>query len=148
MQAKRLLRDGYTLVEMLVVLSIIIVFLSIVITHPKFDFSHLQCEYEIKKLTSEIDFYQSQAIKHHQSILMLFRKQYNDIKIVTSYPQTTRLLKLNPLNLKTSSNLPYLKFDKKGQISKFGTLYFEYQGQTIALIFHIEQGRYRIKYLK
>ncbi|ARJ49847.1 competence type IV pilus minor pilin ComGD [Staphylococcus lutrae] len=145
---KPLRRDGFTLIEMLVVLSIVSLFIFLTITHPQFNILLNDSQYQINKLTSEIDFYQSQAIKHQQSVLIVFRKTHNDLKIETTNPHRTTFISLEPLKLRSDSNLDAILFDKEGKITKFGTVKFDYRQQHISLIFHIEQGRYRVSYSK
>ncbi len=147
-QAEKLLRhnDGFTLLEMLFVISIIVLSLSLMITHPPRILSENQIEYQIKLLTSKIEFYQSQAIKSKKPVLLVFRKKQNDIKVMMSDPNTTHYETLYPLHLLPQSNLTYLAFDSNGNIKKFGTLSFTYLNKHFNIIFHIEQGRYRISY--
>ncbi|EGQ2725181.1 prepilin-type N-terminal cleavage/methylation domain-containing protein [Staphylococcus pseudintermedius] len=144
--AKQLRHDGFTLIEMLLVLAIISVFISITMAHPQFNLFHNTTEYEIKKLTSEIDYYQAYAIKSHAPVMLLFRPNRNDIKIETIHPHRVTTIPLAPLQLKMTSNVHALIFDKDGKANQFGTLRFEHQQRAFSLIFHIEQGRYRISY--
>ncbi|QQA56693.1 prepilin-type N-terminal cleavage/methylation domain-containing protein [Staphylococcus pseudintermedius] len=144
--AKQLRHDGFTLIEMLLVLAIISVFISITMAHPQFNLFHNTTEYEIKKLTSEIDYYQAYAIKSHAPVMLLFRPNRNDIKIETIHPHRVTTIPLAPLQLKMTSNIHALIFDKDGKANHFGTLRFEHQQRAFSLIFHIEQGRYRISY--
>ncbi|REI12222.1 hypothetical protein DOS71_01610 [Staphylococcus felis] len=66
--------------------------------------------------------------------------------MMMSEPNTTHYETLYPLHLLPQSNLTYLAFDSNGNIKKFGTLSFTYLNKHFNIIFHIEQGRYRISY--
>lgn len=144
--AKQLHRDGFTLIESLLVLTIISLFLFITISHPKFNIFPNSMQYEVEKLTSKIDFYQSQAIKYRQPVLLVFRKSHNDIKVETFQPHHVSYIPLKPLQIKSDSNLNDIIFDKNGKTSKFGTLKFEYNHRQFSVIFHIEQRRYRVSF--
>lgn len=138
-------KQGFTLVEFILVLTIIslVVFLKVV-NHTE-NLHPTDIESHISLLTSRIDFYQSLAIKQKQPVLLLFRPYHNDMKVQIGH-KTPIFISLKPLILSNRSNLDYLQFNSKGQISKFGTLNFTYQHTHFALIFHIEQGRYRISF--
>lgn len=146
--AKQLRRDGFTLIEMLLVLTMISVCISLSMAHPQFNLLQNTTSYEIKKLTSEIDYYQAYAIKSRAPVLLVFRPNRNDIKVETVHPHRTSYIQLNPLQLKATSNLNAIVFDKEGKANQFGTLRFEHKNRSFSLIFHIEQGRYRISYQK
>ncbi|MEJ7540685.1 competence type IV pilus minor pilin ComGD [Staphylococcus intermedius] len=144
--AKQLRREGFTLIEMLLVLTIVSVMISLSIAYPQLNLIQNTTDYEIKKLTSEIDYYQAYAIQSPAPVMLLFRPNRNDIKIETINPHRVTTIPLTPLHLKMTSNLHALIFDKDGKANQFGTLHFEHQQRAFSLIFHIEQGRYRISY--
>lgn len=138
--AKQLRHDGFTLIEMLLVLAIISVFISITMAHPQFNLFHNTTEYEIKKLTSEIDYYQAYAIKSHAPVMLLFRPNRNDIKIETIHPHRVTTIPLAPLQLKMTSNIHALIFDKDGKANQFGTLRFEHQQRAFLLFSILNKG--------
>lgn len=136
-------KGGFTLVELLLVLTIVSLTIFLTVSYHKRLIQPMDLETQTTLLTSKIDYYQSLAIKKKQSVLLLFRPFHNDIKIVIGN-QKPVFYSLKPLVLLNTSNLDYLHFNPDGNITKFGTLYFSYHAQKFALIFHIEQGRYRI----
>ena len=135
--------EGFTLLEFLLVLSIISLTLYLTLANQQSLVHPMDLETQVAKLTSEIDYYQSLAIKHQQPVLLVFRPFHNDVKIQIGN-QKPFYDSLSPLVLLKSSNLDYLHFNAKGHISKFGTLQFVYHKKKFSLIFHIEQGRHRI----
>ncbi|MCO4339163.1 prepilin-type N-terminal cleavage/methylation domain-containing protein [Staphylococcus agnetis] len=138
-------KHAFTLIETMLVLSIIstVIFLTVVQHSNNNQPSDLDAQ--IALLTSRIDFYQSLAIKKEQPVLLLFRPYHNDIKVKIGDNAPT-YVSLKPLILSHRSNLDYLNFSSNGKISKFGTLFFSYKQTNFSLIFHIEQGRYRVSF--
>ncbi|WP_258007317.1 competence type IV pilus minor pilin ComGD [Staphylococcus sp. 17KM0847] len=137
-------KNGFTIIEMLIVLSIIALSIFLTLCVPKQLNLWNTTDYQIKQLTSKIDYYQSLAIKNKQTVLLLFRPYQNDIRIVQQDGTKYDLIPLDPLKLQKSSNLQRLAFNDKGHVTHFGRLDFQYQNSTFSLVFHIEQGRYRI----
>ncbi|AVQ33087.1 prepilin-type N-terminal cleavage/methylation domain-containing protein [Staphylococcus muscae] len=137
-------KQGFTLIEMLIVLSVISISLFIVIRHSTEIYSPNNLDDQIKLLTSKIDYYQSRAIKEKQTVLMVFRPDRNNIRIVFQKYHKDIFVPLSPLHLDMNSNLHTLAFNSDGEIMKFGRLNFKYHSESFSIIFHIEQGRYRI----
>lgn len=136
-------KEGFTLIEFLLVLTIISLTLFLTVTNQQSLIPTFDLETQVAKLTSEIDYYQSLAIKHKQPVLLVFRPYHNDIKIQIGNEKPF-YDSLSPLILLNSSNLDYIQFNTHGHNTKFGTLKFLYHQQKFKLIFHIEQGRYRV----
>lgn len=137
-------RGGFTLVEMLIVLSIISLSLFLLIRHPIHIYTPQNIDDQIKLFTSKIDYYQALAIKKKKTVLIAFRPGSNTIRVEIQNQQGDQIMSLAPLKLEPSSNLDYIAFNANGDIMKFGRLNFTYQQQHFSIIFHIEQGRYRI----
>nr|WP_269814022.1 competence type IV pilus minor pilin ComGD [Staphylococcus canis] len=139
---------AFTLVEMLIVMSIISLMTFLMLSHPPKLLSENQIKLQSKLFTTKIDLYQAQAIKHKSPVLLVFRKKQNDIKVVMHNPRETLFIPLTPLKLSPESNLEYLSIDEYGNVNNFGTLQLQLNNRKFKVIFHIEQGRYRIVYLK
>ncbi|MCS4485523.1 competence type IV pilus minor pilin ComGD [Staphylococcus americanisciuri] len=137
-------RSGFTLVEMLIVLAIISIMLFITVTNPIKLYTPQNIDDQITLLTSKIDYYQALAIKKKKTVLIAFRSGSNTMRIEIQNERENRIISLNPLQLEPTSNLNYIAFNRTGEIMKFGKLNFKYGSQHFSIIFHIEQGRYRI----
>lgn len=140
-------KHAFTLIETMLVLSIISTVIFLTVVHHSNNNQPSDLDAQIALLTSRIDFYQSLAIKKEQPVLLLFRPYHNDIKVKIGDDAPT-YVSLKPLILSHRSNLNYLNFSSNGKISKFGTLFFSYKQTNFSLIFHIEQGRYRVSFEK
>ncbi|MGV3244028.1 competence type IV pilus minor pilin ComGD [Staphylococcus sp. 11262D007BW] len=141
-------KGGFTLIEMLIVISIITLILGLSFIKPPKLFTEYQIKLQAALLTSKLDFYQAEAIKNKSDILLVFRKKQNDIKVVMLNQTKPQYIPLTPLKLNSHSNLDNIKFDRNGNINKFGTLKFNYLNEKFSLIYHIEQGRYRLSFSK
>ncbi|WP_262605199.1 competence type IV pilus minor pilin ComGD [Staphylococcus sp. IVB6240] len=137
-------KNVFTLVEMLIVMCVISITLYLFMTIKSSMYSQQNIKDQIKLLTSKIDYYQAYAIKHRQTVLMVFRPNKNNIRVVFQNGQKDIVIPLSPLHLDEGSTLNTIAFDKDGNILKFGKLKFQYMQYHFDLIFHIEQGRYRI----
>ncbi|UXR79314.1 MULTISPECIES: competence type IV pilus minor pilin ComGD [unclassified Staphylococcus] len=137
-------KRGFTLIEMLIVLSVISLSIFIVLQHATEIYSPNNLDDQIKLLTSKIDYYQSRAIKEKQTILMVFRPSQNNIRIVFQKHHKDIIEPLSPLHLDMNSNLYTLSFNSNGEIMKFGRINFKYRSEHFSIVFHIEQGRYRV----
>ncbi|MGV3041478.1 competence type IV pilus minor pilin ComGD [Staphylococcus rostri] len=137
-------RSGFTLIEMLIVLSIISLTLFLMMAHPAKLYTPQNIDDQIKLFTSKLDYYQALAIKKKKTVLIVFRPGSNTIRVAIQNEKGDAIISLVPLRLEPSSNIDHIAFNANGEIMKFGRLNLKYREQHFSIIFHIEQGRYRI----
>jgi competence protein ComGD len=141
--------NGFTLIEMLLVLFIIMTIMTI-------SYFHLRTSYEEKVIKQFLELFQEDiwlaqgyAISHSQSIeLSIFNDQsYYDLresgfrKLV--YKRSfDHELQLRPLTITNP-----IKFLPNGNINQPGTMYVMYDQQTYKVVFQLGRGRFHIEKL-
>ncbi|WP_456278303.1 competence type IV pilus minor pilin ComGD [Bacillus sp. AK128] len=141
--------DGFTLMEMLIVLSIIIMLVS-------FSFFHVRAVYQARviqqffeQLQQDIWLGQQYAISHSKGVELTFyeTEDFYDIReggvrslIVKRTIKSE--VKLRPLTITNP-----IKFNAGGNINSPGSMYVTYHHHTYKVTFLLGRGRFRIEKL-
>ncbi|RJS59682.1 competence type IV pilus minor pilin ComGD [Bacillus sp. PK3_68] len=139
--------EGFTLVETMVILTVIVVLLSVaVLPFPRVaaDFEKQQF---LNQLQADLFLAQSYAIAKQEVVEVRFIYTENrytirpltaptNLFVQRSMPDTIRYV---------DGSLAKLSFLPNGNTSSFGTVHFEYLDRHISLIFQIGKGRFYVK---
>ncbi|MCU9613859.1 competence type IV pilus minor pilin ComGD [Caldibacillus lycopersici] len=135
---------GYTLLEVLVVFSIVIFFLSIL---PPL-FISLQNtigrEHFFGQLEEDLYFAQSYAMSKRTTVAFQYRAS-NRMYDVTEIGGSILIRRTLPENVEIyRGDMNSFYFKRDGNISKFGSLYIKIEGKIYRLTFSIGRGRFEI----
>jgi competence protein ComGD len=141
--------NGFTLIEMLLVLFVVMTIVTIT-------FFHLRISYEEKVIRQFLELFQEDiwlaqeyAISHSQSVELSFynEQSYYDLresgfrKLIYKRPFHSEL-RLRPLTITNP-----IKFLANGNINQPGTMYVIYNLQTYKVVFQLGRGRFKIEKL-
>ncbi|WP_426381512.1 competence type IV pilus minor pilin ComGD [Mammaliicoccus lentus] len=134
---------GFTLIEMVIVLSIlsIIVLITIHISINSVDKFGLTSG--INDFETKLEYLETKSLSTKQPILVWFKPNSTKIQYQINNGN------INSINLykgKISKDNKFttLVYDEEGNINQFGTLKLEFNNKRYLVIFRIEKGRYRI----
>ncbi|MGD6766230.1 competence type IV pilus minor pilin ComGD [Mammaliicoccus lentus] len=135
--------EGFTLIEMVIVLSIlsIIVLITIHISINSVDKFGLTSG--INDFETKLEYLETKSLSTKQPILVWFKPNSTKIQYQINNGN------INSINLykgKISKDNKFttLVYDGEGNINQFGTLKLEFNNKRYLVIFRIEKGRYRI----
>ncbi|MFK4997675.1 competence type IV pilus minor pilin ComGD [Bacillus sp. N9] len=133
-------QDGFTLVEMLIVISV----LTILLSFSLFSFKHfsdwMQRELFITQLQSDLYYAQAYAINRKESVHVKFLKKENQYEAVAQSGELLLNRKIRaPIYISELSVVRYT-ITPEGTVSHFGTVTFKHQEHTIQLTFYIGRG--------
>lgn len=138
---------GYSLVEMLLVLSIIMIVSSVTFFQLNSLGSQKKIDYFFEQFRDDMFFAQIHAMGHGQSVKIYFNDKDASYKIVmvsTGAILVKRdLLPMFELNtLPVKGNVSYLG---NGGISKSGTIWVSYKDRLFTITFLLGEGRFYVK---
>ncbi|MBS4209610.1 competence type IV pilus minor pilin ComGD [Bacillus sp. FJAT-50079] len=138
-------QDGFTLIEMLVVISV----LTILLSFSLFSFKHfhdwMQRELFITQLQSDLYYAQAFAINRKESVHVKFLKEENQYEAVAQSGELLLKRKIRtPIYISELSVLSYT-ITSEGTVSHFGTVTFKHQDHSIQLTFYIGRGRFNVR---
>ncbi|WP_049663160.1 competence type IV pilus minor pilin ComGD [Bacillus sp. FJAT-27231] len=137
---------GFTLMETMVVLTIIIVLLSIaVLPFPKLA-AHFEKEQFLNQLQADLFFAQSYAIARQEKVEVKFFYTENCYTIRSLTSTANFLVQRNmPDTIRyMDGSLTILSFLPNGNTNNFGTVRFRYGSRYISLVFQIGKGRFYV----
>ncbi|KQL53556.1 hypothetical protein AN964_08650 [Heyndrickxia shackletonii] len=136
---------GFTLIEVLIVLLILTIFLSLSIASLKPLKSTLEKKMVISQLEADLYYAQTYTISRQELVTVQFYPAYNRYMMKTA--KGTVIVNRSMTSSVKLLNGSFNSFNilRDGNISRFGTLAFEINGQTFKLIFNIGRGRFRVQ---
>lgn len=139
-----LISKAYTLIEMLLVLTLISVLLMIqfkIIPISKLNME--STENQIKDLILHLNYIKSQAIKDNQPITIVISPKSEEILIVEQNHEFRRLKLPADGKIHYRTNVRRITFERDGSTSKFGSLFINIKDELYRIICHIDKGRIR-----
>ncbi|MBC6308169.1 prepilin-type N-terminal cleavage/methylation domain-containing protein [Listeria sp. FSL L7-1582] len=136
-------QDGFTLIEMLLVLSISFIILGISVLPAGNLMTHLLEKQSLDQLEIDIMYLQAEAITTNQESILLLNGNNDTYSGKSSKLALSR--KLTPtLHFQEKSEQSFRFSPPFGNISRFKTIIIQGQNKKYALIFQIGKGRFRI----
>lgn len=137
-------QGGFSLIEMLVVLSIVMVVTSITFLQlrPLVNQKHIDQFFE--QFTDDIHLAQIYAIGHGKSVQVVFIESEPAYKIVADGKVLVRKTLPQLFRLKTASLGGQVFFRSNGGISKSGTLNIYYGNRAFKIVFLLGEGRFYV----
>ncbi|EUJ31768.1 comG operon protein 4 [Listeria floridensis FSL S10-1187] len=141
MKNRRINRNGFTLIEMLIVLAIFMILISLSIKPAFQALQHIEKKQFLQVIKADIFLAQTRALVTNQPITLTFEEdrlliqEKGDQKTQDLYPKT--------LKLKQKEQFSFL--GKSGHINRFTTVFFKGQSRSYKLIFQIGKGRFRFE---
>ncbi|WP_209123046.1 competence type IV pilus minor pilin ComGD [Alkalihalobacillus sp. BA299] len=139
-------KQGYTLIELLIVLTIISIVGSVTLIFLHSSYS----SYERNQLVSQLenDLYYTQQLAISNGTPSVF--YINTSKSIYGVKQNNQLIYEQPFNLNVtfergSLGIDDIKFLSNGNISKSGTLFMYVENQRYAIVFLLGKGRFYIE---
>ncbi|WP_280768421.1 competence type IV pilus minor pilin ComGD [Salipaludibacillus daqingensis] len=136
-------KNGFSLFEMLIVLSILSVLLLLVIPSFQHQTKSMEMDYFLKELEQDLYYYQMKAITNGRTVRFIFSTNGSSYRVLEGI--TTIDEKHGPTGLKyipRSLKLNELRFLPNGQIQKAGKIEITYGNKRYNLVFHIIRGRF------
>jgi competence protein ComGD len=145
-QSKGVHQEGYTFVEMLLVLLILTVLLSIAAFSTEPLKENTEKNIFISQLQSDLYLIQSHSLFLQSATTLLFYPTSNKY-VAKDYHGNTLFTRTLPSGIKISksNNLNEIVFTPSGNTNRFGPVYFNDGGTTIKLSFQIGQGRFYVQ---
>lgn len=146
MKQKTFNEQGYTLIEMLIVLFIVISVTAIVLISFQKLQEHKQTEYFLEQFEKDLYFAQGYALSHHKTTDIHF---YPDENRYTVGPSTGSILltryydKDIVVDARVFGNVFQYKFN--GNVPKFGKIKIKSPAAEYQLTFQIGKGRFQIE---
>lgn len=137
-------QKGFTLIEMLLVLSIFMLIIS-VLSAGFFSLNEsMEEKHYIKMLERDLLLGHTYAITNNQFVMFLYRFEEN--AYLLSVGQRVLIKRQLPehISFLPGQEMNYFYFLPTGNINKFGTLTFYIRDHTYQVIFSIGKGRFRI----
>ena len=138
---------GFTLIETMIMLTVILVLLSIaVLPFPKLA-ANFEKEQFLNQLQADLFFAQSYAIAKQETVEVRFIHKEDRYTIRSRTATANFLVQRNiPDTIRyIDGSLATLSFLQNGNTNSFGTVHFKYRDQYISLIFQIGKGRFYVK---
>ncbi|WP_181502717.1 competence type IV pilus minor pilin ComGD [Paranoxybacillus vitaminiphilus] len=142
--------SGFTLIEMLIVLTIINVLLMLSI--PKMDrlVEKKQTDYFIEQFKDDMLYAQQYAMTHKSSVIIVFYDQQPVYRIteesvfgrILLHRSYSDKLQIQPVTLQSP-----LIFLPNGNVNKSGTILVTYGKQTYKIVFLLGKGRFYVQKL-
>ncbi|WP_436896195.1 competence type IV pilus minor pilin ComGD [Mammaliicoccus sciuri] len=134
---------GFTLVEMIIVLSIISIIFMVTMYLSINALARSGLNNGIDDFETKLEFLETKSLSQKQPILVWFKPNSDKIfyQIEKNQIQTISLYKGR---ISKNNQFTTLVFDGEGNINQFGTLKVEFNDKNYHVIFRIEKGRYRI----
>ncbi|MBF0842288.1 MULTISPECIES: competence type IV pilus minor pilin ComGD [Mammaliicoccus] len=134
---------GFTLIEMVIVLSIlsIIVLITIYISINSVDKFGLTSG--INDFETKLEYLETKSLSTKQPILVWFKPNSTKIQYQINNGNI-HSINLYKGKISKDNKFTTLVYDGEGNINQFGTLKLEFNNKRYLVIFRIEKGRYRI----
>ncbi|HET7628469.1 MAG TPA: competence type IV pilus minor pilin ComGD [Bacillales bacterium] len=137
--------NGFTMVEMLIVLFVIVSVTSIV--HASFRTFHASREtaYELHQIVQDLYLAQETAIARGESVHFVIHRREHEYAL-TARDETVLFERSYDAHLEVTSNFGYtITFHGDGNIARFGTLKIAAGGNRYKIVFHIGKGRFYVE---
>jgi competence protein ComGD len=136
--------NGYSLIESLIVLSIVFVIASVTSIFINPNKTVLDHQLFLTQLQSDIYLAQLTAISHQQEITVAFDNQLNRYYFRKRYEDSSFIEKRYPQNVEvTMTTMPLtFKILPDGNINKFGTLLIKINQKEYGMVFLLGKGRF------
>nr|WP_281258864.1 competence type IV pilus minor pilin ComGD [Planomicrobium soli] len=142
MQKTGLNEGGFTLLEMLLVLAILMTVVAIAI--PAYWKHEVRQEEQrfFRLLLHDIHYAQSESYRSQRAAMVVFRGTSQSYEVVTDIfqPAVTRKLP-ESVTIKRTSNLNEIYYGANGSVSRSGTLRFETSAGERVLVVYLGKGR-------
>lgn len=135
---------GFTLLELLVVLSVVSVVLSLgtAVLSPLLEWS--QKKMFIAQLQSDLFHAHSHAIDKKENVIVTFSKEKNQYEAVAVQGDVLFHRKIKPATI-TEGTLSRFHITPEGNVSNFGKVNFRLNNLKIELTVYIGRGRFSVK---
>ncbi|MEH7380010.1 competence type IV pilus minor pilin ComGD [Bacillus sp. JJ1533] len=137
---------GFTLIEALIVLSIVIMISSISLLQLRPLHESKKIDQFLEQLQNDIFFCQQYAISHSEPTSLFFNPSGPSYRIVEedSYEQIF-MRKMDPaIQIQLSTLGLKLTFTSSGNIQRAGEIRFKYKGSTYTVTFLLGKGRFYV----
>jgi competence protein ComGD len=135
---------GFTLIEMLIVLTIVMIITSITFLQLKPLVNQKHIDHFFEQFTDDLLLAQIFAMSHGQSVAIIFIESEPAYKIVANSKVLTRRTLPHMFSLKTASIGGQVFYRSNGGISKSGTLYITYGTRNFKIVFLLGEGRFYV----
>lgn len=143
MQSGRSMKEnGYTLAEVLVVLTIVMIMTTFTVVSFKPLIRHLEIDYFFKQLQLDVSYTQMYAMSNHSNIQIIFYPER--YRYVVSQDQKTILLRRNyssSIDVQLITLPATVMFYANGTIKKAGKMYVRYNGSLYSFVFLFGKGQ-------
>ncbi|MBS4199657.1 prepilin-type N-terminal cleavage/methylation domain-containing protein [Bacillus sp. FJAT-49732] len=139
-------QNGFTLLEILIVLSVLTIILSISFFSLKSFWATMQKNMFLNQVQSDIYFAHSYAINREDTILFRFSRISHQYEAVSRDTNKVLINKKLPAAIRIEeTNLPSFYITPDGNVSNFGTMMLNVNGKTVKITFYIGRGRFLVE---
>lgn len=137
--------NGFTLLELLLVLAVMVLFLSFSVVGLKSIWDSVERHLFFTQLKSDLFYAQSYAMSHQQAVNVKILP-FSDTYWIKPLGQEIIIERQIPSSVTVgNSSLHSIYFRADGNITKFGTMTFHTPRGTTKIIFYIGRGRFRVQ---
>ncbi|MGX9135252.1 competence type IV pilus minor pilin ComGD [Rummeliibacillus sp. JY-2-4R] len=149
-QIKRIYKNqkGFTLIEMLLVLSITMIICMIGINVCKKQFDRQLEDRFIQELKTDIELTQALSYEYKSSTYLYVPKELSEIRIYVSKINKEKPIIVRQYSKKIryhhTGNINVVQFSENHTVAKAGTMVFSVNGRLTKLIVYLGEGRVKI----
>ncbi|HEU5140506.1 MAG TPA: competence type IV pilus minor pilin ComGD [Bacillales bacterium] len=136
---------GFTLIETLIVLFIVVSVSAITLVSFQGFHSAKQTDYFLEQIQKDLYFAQEYALSHHKEVRLVLDSAKHRYSVVTDTAESLLTRAFSPEILISSNFGSAVEFNPNGNIARFGTLTFRTPQGTYKMVFHIGKGRFYVK---
>jgi len=140
------LEGGFTLLEMLIVMAVMMVMASVTAVYIGPIKQNIEAEEFILKLETDLLYAQQYAISHQHEVYVniMAEKNYYYIRERDSYPLLAERTYSEDIIITGAPSLLYFKYTPDGNISKFGSFYITVGKERYRFTISIGKGRFYV----
>ena len=138
------LEDGFTMLEVLIVMSVLTVLLSFSVIKLQPIWETMQKKMFITKLQADLYYAHSYAMNRKESVTVSFPRGNNEYQAISSKELLFKRQIPSPIIL-AATNLNSIVITAEGNVSNFGSMTFQMNDRKITMTFYIGRGRFLSK---
>ncbi len=139
-------QSGFTLIEILLVLTILSTLTSLTLLQLKPAFEAKQLQSFIQTLETDLLYAQNYAMSHSEPVYVYFVEQQFHYKMLVGSSRLEVLRRNYTENIKIPYNnlIPGVVYLSNGNLSKSGAIIFDYKGELYKATFLLGRGRFYV----
>ncbi|MGM0874244.1 MAG: competence type IV pilus minor pilin ComGD [Bacillota bacterium] len=148
-QHQNLHKNGFTLLESMIVLSIVSIMSLVLITNIVPIYHKKVIETFLNQFEKDVLHAQQYAIVNEKLVYVLFLADQNQYMIEANEPEGPLLIRNyhSQVNLEEATLTNRVTFNSNGSIQKSGTMFISYKNSTYKVVFYLGKGRFNIEKL-